>query len=87
MTHEYIITRRERRVGIVQLNRPKALNALNAGLMAELMDALDVFDADAEIGCMVIAGSEKAFAAGADIKEMAAATPNGSFSGKDWLMS
>jgi len=75
MTHNYILTRSERRVGIVQLNRPKALNALNRDLMAEVMDALDAFDADDGIGCMVVAGSEKAFAAGADIKEMAQATP------------
>jgi enoyl-CoA hydratase len=59
----------------VQFNRPKALNALNRGLMSELMTALEVFDTDDSIGCMVITGNEKAFAAGADIKEMATATP------------
>jgi len=75
MTHEYILTRTEGRVGLVQLNRPKAMNALNRGLMQELMDALEAFDADESIGCMVVAGNERAFAAGADIKEMAAATP------------
>ena len=75
MSNKYIITRTDGRVGIVQFNRPKALNALNRGLMSELMDALDAFDADDAIGCMVITGNEKAFAAGADIKEMADATP------------
>ena len=75
MSYEYIITSTDGRVGIVQFNRPKALNALNRELMAELMAALDVFDADDNIGCMVITGNEKAFAAGADIKEMANATP------------
>lgn len=75
MSNEYIITRTDGRVGIVQFNRPKALNALNRGLMSELMDALDAFDTDDSIGCMVVTGSEKAFAAGADIKEMANATP------------
>ncbi len=75
MDYEYIITSTDGRVGIVQFNRPKALNALNRGLMSELMDALDAFDADDDIGCMVITGSEKAFAAGADIKEMVNATP------------
>ncbi|VAW41586.1 Enoyl-CoA hydratase [hydrothermal vent metagenome] len=75
MTQEYILTRSEGRVGIVQFNRPKALNALNRGLMAELMDALEAFDADDNIGCLLITGNEKAFAAGADIKEMVNATP------------
>lgn len=75
MTHEYILTRTEGRVGIVQFNRPQAMNALNRGLMSETMDALDAFDADDSIGCLVITGSERAFAAGADIKEMASATP------------
>jgi len=75
MTYENILTRAEGRVGIVQLNRPRALNALNRELMTELMDALTAFDADPAVGCMVITGGERAFAAGADIKEMAAATP------------
>jgi enoyl-CoA hydratase len=75
MSYEFILTRAEGRVGIVQFNRPKALNALNRGLMSELMTALEVFDTDDSIGCMVITGNEKAFAAGADIKEMATATP------------
>jgi len=75
MDYEYILTSTDGRVGIVQFNRPKALNALNRGLMSELMDALDAFDADDGIGCMVVTGSEKAFAAGADIKEMVNAAP------------
>jgi enoyl-CoA hydratase len=58
------------RVGIIMLNRPKALNALNAALMRELGDALDTLDTDRGIGAVVVTGSEKAFAAGADIKEM-----------------
>ena len=59
------------RVGIITLNRPDALNALNAHLMGEVVEASAAFDADPGIGCIVITGSEKAFAAGADIKEMA----------------
>ena len=62
------------RVGLVRLNRPKALNALNFELVQELMDALVVFDNDAEIGAMVVTGNESAFAAGADINEMANTT-------------
>jgi enoyl-CoA hydratase len=72
---ELILTRREGRVGVVQFNRPQALNALNRQLMGETMAALEQFDADADIGCMVLTGNERAFAAGADIKEMADATP------------
>lgn len=75
MSYEFILTRSEGRVGLVQINRPKALNALNRVLMGELMDALEAFDSDTGIGCIVITGNEKAFAAGADIKEMATATP------------
>jgi len=73
--YENIVTRIEGRVGVAQLNRPKALNALNRELMTELMTALEAFDADPAIGCMVVTGSARAFAAGADIKEMADATP------------
>ena len=69
-----ILIRNEGRVGIVQLNRPNALNALNGELMKELVDALQTFDADFAIGCIVITGNEKAFAAGADIKQMATAS-------------
>src|SRR5690606_7198061 len=68
---EFITVRTEGRVGIVTLNRPKQLNALNDQLMTELGTALQAFDADDGIGCMVITGSEKAFAAGADIGAMA----------------
>ena len=75
MTYQLIVTERHEKVGLVRLNRPKALNALNQELMAELMDALRTFDADATIGAMVITGNERAFAAGADIKEMVEATP------------
>jgi len=71
MPHQHIIVETRDRVGVVRLNRPQALNALNAALMSELAAAVDAFEADADIGCMVIAGSDKAFAAGADIKEMA----------------
>jgi len=70
-TPENIIVRTEGRVGIITLNRPKALNALNEALMDELGAALKAFDADAGIGCVIITGSEKAFAAGADIGAMA----------------
>ena len=71
MTTETIIVERRGRVGIVRLNRPQALNALNATLRNELLSAVEAFDADAEVGCILITGSDKAFAAGADIKEMA----------------
>ena len=71
MAYENIIAEKKGAVGVITLNRPKALNALSAGLIADLGAALDDFEADAEIGCIVVTGSEKAFAAGADIKEMA----------------
>lgn len=71
MPYETILTETRGRVGLITLNRPHALNALNRQLMTELMDALVAFDRDETIGAMVITGSEKAFAAGADIKEMA----------------
>jgi enoyl-CoA hydratase len=58
------------KVGLVTLNRPNALNALNGALISEMSQALDAFEADDAIGCIVITGSAKAFAAGADIKEM-----------------
>jgi enoyl-CoA hydratase len=72
MTHQHIIVETRGRVGLVRLNRPQVLNALNAALNAELAQAIGAFDRDDAIGCMVLTGSEKAFAAGADIKEMAA---------------
>jgi enoyl-CoA hydratase len=75
MTYETLLTRTEgpdnRQVGIVTLNRPKQLNALNDQLMDELGAALTAFDADDKIGCIILTGSEKAFAAGADISAMA----------------
>jgi enoyl-CoA hydratase len=72
--YENIIVETRGKVGLIRLNRPQALNALNRALVAELTQALDAFEADPAIGCMVITGSEKAFAAGADIKEMAEKT-------------
>ena len=69
-----IIVEREGHVGLVRLNRPKALNALNLEAMTELVDALEAFDNDDEVRCIVIAGSDRVFAAGADIKEMADAS-------------
>src|SRR3972149_3383156 len=62
------------RVGLVRLNRPKALNSLDSTLLTELMAALVAFDADKRIGALVVTGDERAFAAGADIKEMADAS-------------
>ncbi|GAA1668539.1 putative enoyl-CoA hydratase echA8 [Citricoccus zhacaiensis] len=70
-SYETILTSTNGRVATITLSRPKALNALNLQLTAELLEAVEAFDADPEIGAIVITGSEKAFAAGADIKEMA----------------
>jgi len=70
MTYETILVEEKDRVGLITLNRPKALNAINRTLTRELLAAAEAFDADPGIGCIVITGSEKAFAAGADIKEM-----------------
>lgn len=66
-----ILTETRERVGVVRLNRPEARNALNRVLLQELMEALEAFDSDPNIGAMVITGDERAFAAGADIREMA----------------
>src|ERR1700751_3692848 len=71
MAYENIIVETRGKVGLIRLNRPQALNALNRALVHDLTRALDAFEADANIGCIVITGSDKAFAAGADIKEMA----------------
>ena len=71
MAYENILVETRGRVGLITLNRPKALNALNAALIADLGQALDTFEANDEIGAIVLTGSERAFAAGADIKEMA----------------
>ncbi|MCX2546209.1 enoyl-CoA hydratase [Pseudomonas sp. COW5] len=74
MSYETILLETHGRVGVITLNRPQALNALNAQLVSEVNRALDGLEADANIGCIVITGSKKAFAAGADIKEMAELT-------------
>ncbi len=74
MNYENILVETQGKVGVVRLNRPKALNALNNQLMDELGHALLAFDGDETIGCIVITGSEKAFAAGADIGAMASYT-------------
>jgi enoyl-CoA hydratase len=71
MTYTTILTETRGRVGLVTLNRPEAMNAFNHTLTRELMDALEAFDNDDAIGAMVVTGNQKAFAAGADIKEMA----------------
>ncbi len=70
MAYENIIAEKKGRVGLITLDRAKALNALNAALIAELEQALDSFEADDGVGAIVITGNDKAFAAGADIKEM-----------------
>jgi enoyl-CoA hydratase len=70
MAYSNIMVETKGKVGLVTLNRPNALNALNGALISELSQALDAFEADDAIGCIVITGSAKAFAAGADIKEM-----------------
>ena len=74
MAYECIIAEKKGKVGFITLNRPDALNALNSTLIDELAKALDSFEANEKIGCIVVTGSEKAFAAGADIKEMQAKT-------------
>jgi enoyl-CoA hydratase len=71
MSYENIAVETRERVGLIRLNRPQRMNALNAALMIELNEALLAFDADPAIGCIVVTGSEKAFAAGADIGAMA----------------
>jgi enoyl-CoA hydratase len=70
MTYENILVETRGNVGLITLNRPEALNALNAALIEDLYQALEAFEGDDNIGCIVLTGSEKAFAAGADIKEM-----------------
>jgi enoyl-CoA hydratase len=74
MTYENILTEIHGRVALIRLNRPKALNALSPELLGELMDAAAAFDADDDTGALVITGNDRAFAAGADIKQMATAT-------------
>ena len=86
MAYETILVEERGRVGLITLNRPQALNALNGALIADLNHALDVFEADEDIGAIVVTGSEKAFAAGADIKEMQAKTYMDAFKG-DFIAS
>ena len=74
MDYHYIVVRKDEGYAVIQLNRPEALNALNIELMGELVEALETLDRDADVRCIVLTGNEKAFAAGADIKEMADAT-------------
>ena len=71
MGYENIQVETKGRVGVIRFHRPQALNALNAALVEELIAAIDACEADINIGCLLITGSDKAFAAGADIKEMA----------------
>jgi enoyl-CoA hydratase len=71
MSTETVVVETRGRVGVVRLNRPQALNALDAALRNELLAAVEAFDSDSEIGCILLTGSDRAFAAGADIKEMA----------------
>lgn len=88
MNFENILAETRSAVGLITLNRPKALNALSTPLMREVKAALEAFEANPAIGCIVITGSEKAFAAGADIKEMAtkgfADVYNEDFISRDW---
>ena len=71
MNYETLLSSKEGMVGVITLNRPDALNALNTNMVTELIEALSEFEKDVEVRCLVITGSEKAFSAGADIKEMA----------------
>ncbi|ALU91003.1 enoyl-CoA hydratase [Herbaspirillum rubrisubalbicans] len=88
MSYENILVETHDKVGLIRLNRPKALNALNDALMIELGQALLAFDAQDEIGCIIVTGSEKAFAAGADISVMAGYDYmdvfNGEFITRNW---
>src|SRR5215510_8511687 len=69
-TFEHIIVETKGAVGVITLNRPKMLNALSFGVFREIARAVDTLEGDAKIGCIVVTGNDKAFAAGADIKEM-----------------
>ena len=71
MAYENIIVETKGKVGVIRLNRPAALNALNSALIAEVAQAVAAYEADDNIGCLLVTGSEKAFAAGADIKQLA----------------
>jgi enoyl-CoA hydratase len=74
MEYEYILVHREEPIAVVQINRPKQLNALNSRVMQEITDALSELDADAAIRCMIVTGDQRSFGAGADIKDMAEAS-------------
>lgn len=77
MSYENIIAEKlDNGVGLIRLHRPQVMNALSGPLMSELVEAMTTFDADDEVGCLVVTGSDRVFAAGADIKEMATATPS-----------
>jgi len=78
---ETVLVETRGRVGLIRLYRPQALNALNSALIRDLARAVDAFEADANIGCMVVTGSDKAFAVGADIKEMSGKTFTDAFLG------
>ncbi|MEK9752161.1 MAG: enoyl-CoA hydratase-related protein, partial [Rhodospirillaceae bacterium] len=88
MSYKFIIAEKIDSVGKITLNRPDALNALCADLVREVAAAVDAFEADDDIGCLLVTGSEKAFAAGADIKEMQSKSYMdvylGDFITKDW---
>ena len=85
MAYVNIVVDREGPVGLVTLNRPKVLNALNQATMDELVDALEGLDRDDEIRCVVLTGAERAFAAGADVTEMVEATPADMLAGYRFL--
>ena len=74
MTYQTLLVETQDRVALVRLNRPEALNALNSRLLEELCSALEAIEADDAVACVVLTGSERAFAAGADIKEMSQKT-------------
>jgi enoyl-CoA hydratase len=85
VAYENILVETHGKVGLIRLNRPKALNALSAGLITDLNAALAAFEADAAIGAIVLTGSEKAFAAGADIREIENLSFSGAFLGDPFL--
>jgi enoyl-CoA hydratase len=70
MSYQYIIVEKKGRVGVITFNRPEVLNALSVALTREMRHAVEAFEADTEVNCLILAGSERAFAAGADIREM-----------------
>ncbi len=88
MTHEFVTFEKIEKVGVLTLNRPEAFNALSEELMRDLGDKLEACETDSDISCLVLLGSEKAFAAGADIKEIASKNYmdayKGDFITKDW---